>query len=360
MHRHARALLAAALIAGVCGVAAADQVTVSGLPYPNVEIIDCSNCRITYTLRGRSIRKPMSDVVAVTIDGQDALNQAEKQLAAKQPAKAVALYDRALASAKRDWMKRLIRHRRLRAADAAGMTGRAVQDWLAIVDANPGTRAALALAPKKMGPRGSAENAKAISLLEERLKATKDTGLTARIRRLLRDLYTLEGQTEKIEALTSAAPAAGGDDNGDDDGAAPPVTFSSGSLSGQLKEAAEMLEAGRYAAAADGIKARLRRYTAAELPTALLLRGKALLMMYEKGGSRDRQTLLDAGLCFMRVAACHDPALEGVPEATYLAGRVCELLGNKVAAQNTYRWLIDRHAPDNEWVARAKQALGGG
>ena len=48
----------------------------------------------------------------------------------------------------------------------------------------------------------------------------------------------------------------------------------------------------------------------------------------------------------------------GVPEALYLAGRVCQHLGNNVAAQNTYRWLIDRHG-GTEWAKEARKVLQG-
>jgi len=137
------------------------------------------------------------------------------------------------------------------------------------------------------------------------------------------------------------------------------VTVSAGSLSGQLGDAANQIKAGRYAQAADAIQARIRRYGDRELPTALLLRGKALLLLYEKGAKKDRATLLAAGLCFMRVAACISPGEPEVPEATFLAGRVCVHLGNTVAATNAYRLILQRH-PGTPWAEQARKALAGG
>ena len=68
--------------------------------------------------------------------------------------------------------------------------------------------------------------------------------------------------------------------------------------------------------------------------------------------------LLEAGLCFMRVAACFDPATPEVPEALFRAGEVCTALGNKIAAQNAYRMLISRHE-DSPWAQKARAAVGG-
>jgi hypothetical protein len=135
------------------------------------------------------------------------------------------------------------------------------------------------------------------------------------------------------------------------------VTVSAGALSAQLQKAADQFNAGQYAAAAAAIN--LRSFGAQELPAALLLRGKALLVLYEKGLSQKRQTLVEAGLCFMRAAACTPQGTAEAPEATFLAARACEHLGNPVAAKNAYGFLLERH-PDTEWAQKAQAALEAG
>lgn len=355
--RHTAILLAA--LAAVGGAAAADEVTVRGFPtYFGVQVVDATNGKILYKLRGKEITKVIRDVAHVKLDSHLEFNKAEDLLKSRKAAAAVAAYDKAEKSARsKPWHKRLIRYRRLRALDEARMVGRAVQEWLVAVDDSRGLRSAQALVPKQLGPRRSEENALAIRLLEQRLKVTKDVAFLARIRELLKGLYGVEGMDDKIAALdgVSASPAAGNGKVVE----TTDVAVSAGAMGGQLQDAANQIKAGRYAAAADGIKARLARYGDRELPTALVLRGKALLLMYEKGASRKRQTLFEAGLCFMRVAACVDAAVPEVPEALFLAAKVCRHLKNDVAAQNTYRMIISRYG-HTKWAKDAEAAMGGG
>ena len=58
----------------------------------------------------------------------------------------------------------------------------------------------------------------------------------------------------------------------------------------QLAQVAKKIEAGQYEAAAADVKGRLRSYAAADLPLALMLRGKALLAAYDKSDSKDRHS----------------------------------------------------------------------
>ncbi|HUS93499.1 MAG TPA: hypothetical protein VM695_16700 [Phycisphaerae bacterium] len=359
MTRTARLAAVVAVLAAARAAAWADQATISNIPYTDIQITDADGGKLTYALRGRNYDKPMTEVSHLQVMGRTALNQAENQLKAKKPAEAVALYDRAFAQADEAWLKRLVRCRRLVALDSAGLIGRAVEDWLTIADETSAGRAAIVLAPSRLGQRGSAENAKAIQLLEGRLK-TRNVALLARVKQMLRELYTVEGAADKIALLDGAGPAGGGDNGNGGTTPAPiaPVRVGGEGLSGQLKEAQDQINAGRYAEAADNIKARLPRYSNADLPTALLLRGRALELQHQKSGGGDRSLLLEAGLGYMRIVSCFDPSTAGAPEALFRAGQVCQRLGNKVAAQNAWRLLMER-SPDSEWAKKAEAALGG-
>lgn len=349
--RHAATVLTC--LAAVCGAVSADQVTIRNIPYANVRITDAANCKITYEVQGRSYDKPCTDVNYVYVASLPALTKAEDLMKAGKPTEALAAYDKVGFAEGAEWAGRLVRYRRLRAADAARAIDRAVEDWLAIVKECSASTASAALVPKGLGKRRSQSNADAIDLLEEALKQKGSPAFQAAAKELLTGLYELEGMTAKAAALSGGTV-------GNADTAAPTeVTVSAGDLGGQLGEAANQIKAGQYAAAADGIKARIRRYSDNELPTALLLRGKALLMMYEKGAAKDRKTLLEAGLCFMRVAGCISPGEPEVPEATFLAAKVCEHLDNRVAAANAYRLILQRH-PGTEWAKRAQAALAPG
>lgn len=339
----------------VCGAALGDQITIKTVLYSNVRVTDAGDCKITYEVGGRSREKPCGDVNYVYIASQPGLTKAENLLRENKFAEAVAAYDKlAAGEAGRGWLARLVRYRRLRAADAGRMTGRAVEDWLAVAKECGGSADAAALVPKGLGKRKSAGNAKAIRLLAAARKQKASPAFQTAVKGLLLSLYELEGKTDEASALRGGggSPAATTMTSTE-------MTVSAGKLGGQLQEAANQIKAGQCAAAADGIKARIRRYSARELPTALLLRGKALLRMYEKGAGKDRKALLAAGLCFMRVASCVSPSEPEVPEATFLAAKVCEHLGNKVAAANTYRMISQRH-PDTKWAQQAQAALQDG
>ncbi len=355
------------ILAGIClagGLALADSLTIKNVPYQNVRVIDVSNGRIIYEFNGRSQEKPLGDVSHVMLVGQRDFNKAEDAFKAGKFAEAVAAYNEAEKSTgKTDWLRRLIHHRRLPAADGAKMTAQAVTDWLGIIDETGGSRAAIAVAPVAVAPKGSSENARAIELLEERIGAKGDAIFRAKVKDLLLKLYKTEGLDDKVMMLQGeapgTAPAAGsaGKANGGEQ-KPPALEVSVEQASRQLQEAASQIKLGQYDAAAENIKSKLSRFTNSELPGALVLRGKALQLSYEKGGAKDVRKLKEAGLCFMRVAACFDASTPQAPEALYLGAMVERALGNEVAAANALRMLVDRHAA-SEWAQRAQAALGG-
>jgi tetratricopeptide (TPR) repeat protein len=349
------------IVAAACGAAPGDQITIGNVPYFGIRIVGLSGCQIVYQLSGREIQKRLNEVTLINIPGQNDFNGAEELMKAGKAAEAVAAYDKA---AKRTgtpgWHKQLIHHRRLRALGALGLIDRAVADWLTIVEENGASGASLELCPTRVGKKGSPANAKAIKLLEGRLGRADDEDLQARIKPLLRNLYQAEGLDDKAAALNGGKPTTG---PGDEQPTGPPpdVTVSTGSLSAHLTDVARRIQAGQYLEAAEIVRKRLDTYGERELPAALLLRGKALLLAHSTGASPQRQTLIEAGLCLMRVAACVDPASPEVPEAAFLAAEVCKRLGNGVAAANTYRMIAaDFRIRSPQWAQKAQEALGGG
>jgi TolA-binding protein len=349
------------IIAGIClagGLALADSLTINKVPYDNVRVIDVSKGVITYELSGRRYDKPMAGVSRVVLGGQKDFNNAEDAFKAGKFDEAVAAYTEAEKSAdKLDWLGRLIRYRRIPAAAAARMPGQAVADWLSVVDEAGGSRAVIDMAPEAVAPKGSPDNAKAMELLEKR--ASKgDPMFRAKVKGLLLQLYDAEDLKDKAAMLQGEAPGTAPAGNGGDQ-EPPPLEVSVAQVSRQLQEAASQIKLGQYDAAAESIKAKINRFTSSELPGALVLRGKALQLSYEKGGSKDVKKLKEAGLCFMRVVACCDPGTPQAPEALFLGAMVERALGNDVAAANALRLLIDRHAA-SPWAQKAQAALGGG
>jgi TolA-binding protein len=325
-------------------------LTIRNIPYPNVQVTDVANCKISYQLRGSGFERMLRDVNLIHLDGRNDFNEAEKSMKAGQAVEAALLYDKAAqAETAKSWRMWLIRHRRLRALDAAKTIDRAVEDWLAIAERNAGSRASLALCPTGIDTDDTEAIATAARLLKARLPGAKDKAYQASIRALLKRLG------DKPATGTGATATPTGAAPGPDVGMRTDVSVGAGSLRGTLKEAADQIAGGQYAAAATKIRSGLSGFSSRELPVALLLQGKALLLSYEKGPAKSQATLLEAGLSFMRVAACMDPSTPEVPESMFLAARVCAHLGNKVAAANAYRRIRQRQA-DTEWAKKAEEA----
>jgi hypothetical protein len=354
------------ILAGIClagGLAMADSLTINKVQYPNVRVTDASNGRIAYELNGRTYDKPLSDVSYVMLDGQRDFNKAEDAFKAGKFAEAVAAYTETEKSAgKLDWLRRLVRYRRMPAAVAAKMPGQAIADWLGIIDDESGAgRVAIVATPVAVAPKGSPENARAIELLEERVGAKGDVVFRAKVKDLLLKLYETEGLKDKelkLLGLAAGAPPASGPAGNGGERAPGTMGGSVKRVSIGLEEAASLIKLGQYDAAAESIKSKLSMFTTSELPGALVLRGKALQLSYEKGGAKDVEKLKEAGLCFMRVAVCFDASTPQVPEALYLGAMVERALGNEVAAAKALRMLVDQHVA-SEWAQKAKAALAG-
>lgn len=355
--RQTTTILAVILLA--CGLAAADLLTINGIDR-SVRVIAAANGKITYEFNGRNYDKPLTDVSYIVISSQREFNKAEDALKAGRFADAAAAYTACEKTAgKPAWLGRLLRYRRLQAATGAKMPGQAAADWLGIVDEAGVSRLAVMMAPEVVAPKGSSENARAIELLEKRVGGKGDALLDAKVKEMLLKLYAVEGLSDKAVMLNAAAgPASAPGANGRPGvPKAPAVEVSVGQVSRQLQEAASQIKLGQYDAAIENIKSKLNRFSALELPGALLLQGKALQLSYEKGGAKDRKKLMAAGLCFMRVAACFDPSTPEVPEALYLAAMVERAAGNQVAADNAMRLLVSRHST-SQWAQKAQAALG--
>ncbi len=357
--RQTATILAVILLAG--GLAAADSLTINSMPYTSVRVVDVAKGKVVYEFNGRQRDKLLADVSYIQISGQRDFNKAEVALKAGKFTEAAAAYAACESSAtKIAWLGRLLHYRRLQAAIGAKHSGQAVKDWLAIVDETGASRLAVMMVPEVVAAKGSAENAKAIKLLEKRVDAKGDAMLAAKVRDLLLALYAVEGLGDKAAILTAGAPQAPAS-SGNDHRAQPnpsAVTISVGRVSRQLEAAASQMKLGQYDVAVETIKSRLNRFSSLELPGALLLQGKALRLSYEKGGSKDHKKLMAAGLCFMRVVACFDGTPSEVPEALYLAAMVEKAAGKDIAANNALRMLVSRHAT-SEWAEKARAALSG-
>jgi hypothetical protein len=355
--------LPAALLAivAVGAAAAADEIYLGKLPVPTT-IVDAKDFVITYRSGGGRIRqKALSEITMLQISGRADFNEGERLLRDGKPAEAAKAYDRAFRNAIQDWLRRLIRYRRLAALDAAGLIDRAAEEWLIVADELNASPASLRARPSTPGEKGSRRNARAIALLAEKLKSVRQKAYQQAASTLLLELYEKEGRHEEAEALIRAVGLDRPRPEGEPKTRPGPAV---GALAGRLKAAAFLVrraERQRDAAVAGeairALEADRLRCNRDELETALLLMGRAQMIAYENSPKKDRELLLQAGLNFMRVATFY-PFGRNVPEAMYRAGEVNAALGNQAAALNAFRMVVQRHG-DSEFARAAAGAIEG-
>lgn len=106
-----RILILAVVLASGVAVGSADDVWIGKLPYRDVRVVSVKGGFISFTLRGRTLSKPLRDVTKVQLSSKAEFNKAEGLLSSGKHEQAVAAFEAALAKAGEPWLKSLIRHR---------------------------------------------------------------------------------------------------------------------------------------------------------------------------------------------------------------------------------------------------------
>jgi tetratricopeptide (TPR) repeat protein len=356
--------LAATLLGGI---ARADEVIIGGLPRRG-SVTGVKDFEVQVRLSsGRQISTGVAGVSKIRIDGQDTFNDAEKLYSQKKYTEAAAMYRRALRSVVQGWMKRLIRYRLLMTLDKAGQINDAVEEWLGLVEEHSYSARSLRARPDNLAKKGSADNAKAIGLLEAKLPRVRDKDFRRAIKAGLLSLYNREGMTDKAAKLAGEELAQGDDDDDktprrNGNGSKPDI----GNLDSKLQAAATIIEQARKSDKLTGaqrvekassalrqLKSTVKSMTTGQLAPALLWMGKAQHVIAQHGEDQ-RDMLLQAGLNYMRVVA-HFAASKEAPEALMLAGKVNEQLGNKGAARAAYAQVQKVYAK-SDYADAAKKA----
>ena len=331
--------------------------------YAGVRITDFEDGQLQFALPGnRTLKKKLSDIKTISIKDLPTFGQAEKNVAAgKNWAQAVKGYDAADKKAKKRWQKRLIAIRRIHALDEGMKTDRAVKEWLSIADTTAGAAWVLSAKPARQAKKGYEVNAAAISILErKRSMGKRSKAYDVAIAEVLMGLYNREGHTSKASALAqwirtgknAAGNGSSGNGNGGNGGTAVPRS------AGSFETIETLLRDGKADEALKYIEGDLRKYTRAQLPRAMLLRGRAQVgIAAGKDAQAKNALLLKAGLNFMWGVVA-DPKSPQAPEALYEAGRVHTMLAkpNLRAARAAYRKVIADYA-SSPAAAKARKAL---
>lgn len=343
-------VILAALAAGA-SPANADSVTISGIPYTQVRLTGVENCLVTFWMAsGKSLTKSVSEVTRVNVTDFPLLSEAEQLMAGGKAAEAVAVYAKAERSnipLGQSWLGNLLAHRKLVAAKKAGMIFEASAAWLAIMDANNASVAAIKLQPDIPKTKSPA-NDKAIELLKDKEDSANKAYASA-ANRLQIKLLNLQGRTEEAGKLAGKLAARSG---GQDE-----ITTKLAAVAGYVK-------AGAPDKAMKLLQPLIAQCGQRDLPVAMLLLGKTHLILAGKAEGHEKHKLLcEAGLNFVRVAAFFGSAREEASEALYCAGLVNQSLAkpNIRAARAAYKEVIKRYktTPAAAKAAEALAALKG-
>lgn len=339
----------AALLAATT-VISADELTINGLPYPDVRITGVEDCEIVFQLASRRGTESLAHVDFIQLDREDDFNQAETLMAQGEVTEALELYRRARA-ADRQWVQNLAEFRRMWAMDQDARIDEAVKMWLKVIDDNDASPNARAMAPTNLAEAGDQANQLAYDMLEERREqAGEDDELWKAIIDLQLAIAEHQGDDAEAERLASLLLERSHGTNGG-------TTTSSDQVAASLQGAVVLVSnPDKAAEVMEIITADLYRYTEGQLPTALLALGKAQLILAEAGEGEERRSLLtDAGNNLMYVVVFFGES-DQAPEAYYLAGRANELLGNTQAAQKAYEVVIADHA-QSPFAAQARESM---
>jgi len=357
--RNTTAILAAVLL--TCGALQADDITVGRLPYSGATILDVQGGTITFRVSAgaRRIDRPIADVQHLKLSQADAkdFNAAEDLMKKGKPADAVALYDKARKRYRQGWSARLIRYRYVAALGKAGFIDQALEEWMAVVDEDKGVEATLKLIPSELAAKGSPRNAQAIQLVEAKLEKVTDKKYETLLRQLQMNLYSQEVMAEKAAEVAKSIAGKTGVGVPDTTGGPKAKPRPMGNTDSLMSAVEVLLQQGSGDKAFEIINDNIDRFDTGALPGALLLRGKARMLMAKGAGDAGKQ-LRQAGLDFMRIVA-HYPESRNAGEALYLAGEVNASLPkpNYAAARAAWQQVLSSYGGTGPLAGRAQKAL---
>ncbi len=340
-------LLVVAAVLTVAAPACADSIKLTnGITYNSVTIIGVSDGVVRFRMGRNTISKPVSKLALVNIADDGNFTRGETLLTQSKYAEAEKAYSTSRRAATALWKKTLIDYRLLAISNATGQIDKATARWLKIVDDADVSAGVLAMRPKKLAPAKSKANDRAITLLNGKIKETKSDAYIRSIRRLLVDLYECQGQLAQARAeaikLAGKTPSS---ETKPSNGKTRPDTPPVGSANVQLRLASLSMKERRFDRVIELLQPRMKQFTAAELPTAMLLLGKAKLEKAKRESKKPdaKKLLTEAGLDLMRVAVFFSTDSEA-PYALFLAGQVNERLGNNRGAKAAYSAVVNRFA----------------
>lgn len=315
----------------------------------------------------RQLERPIGRVQKIALADHPEFTQAETLRSEKKYDQALAAYDKALRRARADWLKQLIQDRKYMTLQDSGQFDKALKRWLEMMDESDRSQAVQALEPKTLGPAGSKTNARAIDLLDRKVKSlssntTKNRDYIVQLLKMKMQIQRADENTkglaetiEQIDRVTGKTPAGAAAD-----GSASPVAPQPAAVSDQntgLLLLESKFKLGKFAEVRKELDANFRSYRGSARPAALLLLARTQRELARTSG--DQTLLVEAGLNFMTVF-CEYSGSAQATEALYRAAEVNQALNNQAAARAALRELIDQYGSAKDpWVDKARTALEG-
>lgn len=270
----------------------ADEIKLSGIWLPNVQILAMRDGKLTYSsAAGAELTKPLAEIEGVRFADVPQYRTALEALEAGDTKAALPLLDKAAAAAHTPWAKAYISAAKWRGLAQSGNARAAVREYLA-------------LAATGADPHFLAEPPiESIAAAEPAQRTDVASMLRAALPRVAEPIKPHLQAMLDVAAVAPPAAAAPAEEapakKPMPDEGAPPVAESAVVLPVKMteSEATKLLHAGKFDEAVTQIDADLKQEGG--LAVDLYLRGIALVYKAEETGDLD--TYKDAGLAFMRV-----------------------------------------------------------
>ncbi len=338
-----RAIAAGALTFILAGSAIADQISLNGIPIPNVRITGLADGQLAYIAAGTRRSADLEDISRISFDRYENYDDAVVMIQTN-PEQAARDLRQILGTVREDFLKPLVNLRMSEALDAAGELDDAIQAWADAVRADSSAyfveRVPSSL-PEARGQRDRAIRAAQRVQRQVRTNAARQA-LADLVSKLEGDAAEGEPQPEPARGVAEPEPATA---------STPSPEVSDAQTASIMRSIDTYIQSQRYDQATDRIAQMRERMDESLNP----------VLDYQLGRIAAAQGRpVDAAVWFCRVGLLH-PEHELAGSALMQAGRAFESAEQPSAALSTYRVALDKvtDAGDRRTVQERIGALGG-
>lgn len=322
----------------------ADTIYVGTLPTPAAKIVRFDSDQLIYEVNGQQRSKEYSKITRIDATGESPLDSAEQAFAAEKWDDAVDSYQKAIATASRQWIKDWSARRLLDAAQKSGRFDAAVSAYIVLLLKDP------AVAAQHKPALPDSQSTFLNTAIDDVRNTLGDATLTPLQRKTLLsfqiELTHAKGDKAAEDAAYQQLAKSPGAVDSD-----PNVRRIAAQRS--LDAAESALRAGRYAEVPQALGDDLSVYAdAAQQADALFLLAQAR----DKSAGGEKTGLQDAALAYMRVVALakDQPQHPHVVPSLMRTAEILSATGDAKSAKRLYQQIAAQY-PDDPAAAPARQ-----